>query len=71
LRTVHRRGGTAITGGSGGLGRTIIGALTIGVLRVGIAVVGLDPAYEPIAYGLFIIVAVALSIDRSANAIVK
>jgi ribose transport system permease protein len=64
-------GGTAITGGSGGLGRTIIGALTIGVLRVGIAVVGLDPAYEPIAYGLFIIVAVALSIDRSANAIVK
>ena len=64
-------GGTAITGGSGGLGRTIIGALTIGVLRVGIAVVGLDPAYEPMAYGLFIIVAVALSIDRSANAIVK
>jgi ribose transport system permease protein len=45
--------------------------LTIGVLRVGIAVVGLDPAYEPIAYGLFIIVAVALSIDRSANEIVK
>jgi ribose transport system permease protein len=64
-------GGTAITGGSGGLGRTIVGALTIGVLRVGIAVVGLDPAYEPIAYGLFIIVAVALSIDRSANPIVK
>jgi ribose transport system permease protein len=64
-------GGTAITGGSGGVGRTIIGALTIGVLRVGIAVVGLDPAYEPIAYGLFIIVAVALSIDRSANEIVK
>jgi ribose transport system permease protein len=64
-------GGTAITGGSGGLGRTIIGALTIGVLRVGIAVVGLDPAYEPIAYGFFIIVAIALSIDRSANPIVK
>ena len=64
-------GGTAITGGSGGLGRTVIGALMIGVLRVGIAVVGLDPAYEPIAYGLFIIVAVALSIDRSTSAIIK
>jgi ribose transport system permease protein len=64
-------GGTAITGGFGGLGRTIIGALTIGVLRVGIAVVGLNPAYEPIVYGLFIVVAVALSIDRSTNAIVK
>ena len=33
-------GGTAITGGFGGLGRTLIGVLTIGVLRVGIAVVG-------------------------------
>ncbi len=64
-------GGTAITGGLGGLGRTIIGALTIGVLRVGIAVVGLDPAYEPIAYGVLIIVAVALTIDRSKNSIVK
>ena len=64
-------GGTAITGGLGGLGRTIIGALTIGVLRVGIAVVGLDPAYEPIAYGVLIIVAVALTIDRPKNSIVK
>jgi ABC-type uncharacterized transport system permease subunit len=57
--------GTAITGRFHGLARTILGALTIGVLRISIAVVGLDPAYEPIAYGLFIVVAVALSIDRS------
>ena len=40
-------------------------------IAVGIAVAGVDPAYEPIAYGLFIVVAVALSIDRSINAIVK
>lgn len=64
-------GGTAITGGSGGLGRTLIGVLTIAVLRVGIAVVGLDPAYEPIAYGFLIIGAVALTIDRSKIFIVK
>ena len=64
-------GGTAITGGFGGLVRTVIGALTIGMLRVGIAVVGLDPAYEPIAYGVLIVVAVALTIDRSKTAIVK
>jgi ribose transport system permease protein len=64
-------GGTAITGGFGSLGRTLVGALTIGVLRVGIAVVGLDPAYEPIAYGVLIVIAVALTIDRSKTAIVK
>jgi ribose transport system permease protein len=64
-------GGTAITGGFGSLGRTLIGVLTIGVLRVGIAVVGLDPAYEPIAYGVLVAGAVALTIDRSKTSIVK
>ena len=64
-------GGTAITGGSGGLGRTLAGVLTIAVLRVGIAVVGLDPGYEPLAYGVVVVGAVALTIDRSKMAIVK
>jgi ribose transport system permease protein len=64
-------GGTSITGGAGGLGRTLVGVLTITVLRVGIAVVGLDPAYEPIAYGVLVAGAVALTIDRSKISIVK
>ena len=64
-------GGTAITGGFGSLGRTLVGVLTIAVLRVGIAVVGLDPAYEPIAYGVLVAGAVALTIDRSKTATVK
>jgi len=64
-------GGSAITGGVGGLMRTLVGTLTIGVLRVGMAVVGLDPAYEPIAYGILIAGAVAFTIDRSKTGIVK
>jgi len=64
-------GGTAITGGAGSLERTLVGALTIAVLRVGIAVVGLDPAYEPIAYGVLVAGGVALTIDRSKTGIVK
>jgi ribose transport system permease protein len=64
-------GGTAITGGVGGLiGRTLIGVPTISVLRVGIAVIGLDPAYEPIAYGVLVAGAVTL-VDRSKTVIVK
>jgi ribose transport system permease protein len=64
-------GGTAITGGSGGLWRTLAGVLVIAVLRVGIAVVGLDPGYEPLAYGAVIVAAVVLTIDRSRTSIVK
>jgi ribose transport system permease protein len=54
-------GGTVMTGGVGGLGRTLIGALTITVLRVGISAMGLDPAYEPIAYGVLVVGAVSLA----------
>ena len=64
-------GGTAITGGYGGLGRTFVGVLTVTVMRVGIAVIGIDPAYEPIAYGLLVVVAVALTVDRAKISIVK
>ncbi len=54
-------GGTAMTGGVGGLMRTLIGALTITVLRVGISAMGLHPAYEPIAYGVLVVAAVCLA----------
>jgi len=64
-------GGTAINGGIGGLGGTLIGTLTITVLRVGFATMGVDPAYEPIAYGVVAVAAVALTIDRSMAQIVK
>lgn len=64
-------GGTAITGGFGGLGRTFVGALIITVLRVGVGLTGVEPAYEPISYGFVIIVAVALTLDRSKLSFVK
>lgn len=64
-------GGTSITGGIGDLGRTIIGVFSIVIMRVGIAIIGVDPGYEPLAYGILIIVAVALTIDRSRMKIVK
>lgn len=64
-------GGNAMTGGIGGMGRTLIGVLTVTVLRVGIAAVGLDPAYEPIAYGVLVVLAVALTVDRSKLLVTK
>lgn len=64
-------GGTAMTGGAGGLGRTLTGALIVTVLRVGIAAIGLDPAYEPLIYGALAVAAVALTADRAATPVVK
>ena len=64
-------GGTAITGGKGGVVRTLIGALTVTVLRVGIAATGLNAAYEPIAYGILVVVAAGLVADRAPHSSVK
>lgn len=64
-------GGTAITGGHGGLFRTVIGALIVVLLRVGLSLIGVDAGFEPIFYGLLIIVAVTVTIDRSKVAVLK
>jgi ribose transport system permease protein len=64
-------GGTAITGGHGGLGRTVVGALVIVLLRVGLSRIGIDTSYEPIFYGVLIIIAVSVTIDRTKVAVIK
>lgn len=58
-------GGTSITGGSGGTWQTLIGSAIIGVLRIAFNAIGLDPAVHQLFYGLIILVALALSVDRS------
>lgn len=64
-------GGTAITGGFGGLIRTVVGVLIIVLLRSGLGLIGLDPGVEPVLYGVLIIGAISLTIDRSRLAALK
>lgn len=64
-------GGTAITGGHGSLWRSLVGALVITLLRVGLPIVGVPSAYEQILYGAIIVVAVALTLDRSKVLTIK
>jgi ribose transport system permease protein len=64
-------GGTAITGGHGTLARTLLGVCIVTVLRVGVTLAGVAPAYEPMAYGALVIVAVALTVDRRSIGIVR
>lgn len=63
-------GGTAISGGVGGVGRTLVGALVISVLRVGLDIIGVDSAVQPIVYGVIVIVAIAATVDRTRTVVV-
>ncbi|WP_340537327.1 ABC transporter permease [Nocardioides sp. GXZ039] len=64
-------GGTAITGGHGSMWRSVAGALVVTLLRVGLPIVGVPSAYEQILYGAIIVIAVALTLDRSKVLIIK
>lgn len=64
-------GGTAISGGVGGVGRTLIGVLTVTTVQIGMIVIGIDPVLQNVIFGLVIIVAVALTIDRAKLSQIK
>jgi ribose transport system permease protein len=64
-------GGTAITGGVGNIRRTLVGALIIGVIRAGMTFVGVNIFAQQIVFGAVLIVAVAITIDRTKIPIVK
>ena len=64
-------GGTAITGGVGSIWRTLIGALIISVVRIGMTFVGVNIFAQQIVFGVVLILAVAITIDRSKIPIVK
>jgi ribose transport system permease protein len=64
-------GGTALTGGAGGIGRTLIGALLVSVARVGMTFVGISVFAQQIVFGVILIVAVTVAFDRSKVLIIK
>ena len=64
-------GGTAITGGVGSIGRTMVGALIISVVRIGMTFIGVDIFAQQIVFGVMLVLAVAVTIDRSKIPIVK
>jgi ribose transport system permease protein len=64
-------GGTALTGGEGGVLHTLVGVLIVAVLANGMILLGVSPYVQQTLMGLMIIVAVGLSIDRERLRIVK
>ena len=64
-------GGTALTGGEGGVLNTLVGVLIMAVLSNGMVLLGISPDLQQGVQGVLIIVAVALSLDRARLKIVK
>lgn len=52
-------GGTSLSGGTGGVGGTIVGVLIIGVLRNGLNLLSVSPFVQAVVIGLVIVLAVA------------
>ena len=55
-------GGTSFSGGSGGVGGTVVGVLFIGVLRNGLGLMGVSSFWQDVVTGTILIA--AISIDR-------
>lgn len=64
-------GGTALTGGVGGVGSALIGAAIVTVLQNGMILMGLNPYVQDAVQGVVLITAVALTIDREKLGVIK
>lgn len=64
-------GGTPLTGGVGGVINTLIGTLIVAVIRTSMLYFEVDATRQQMVFGLILIAAIALTIDRSKLKIVK
>lgn len=64
-------GGTAISGGVGGVLSSLIGGLIAILIRVGVTISGLPPESQDVVFGIAILIAVALTTDRAKIGVVK
>ncbi|WP_044043886.1 ABC transporter permease [Octadecabacter antarcticus] len=64
-------GGTALTGGTGGVVNVLFGALFLSLLDNGMNVIGIDQYFQQAVLGAMIIFGVAVTFDRSKTPIIK
>lgn len=64
-------GGTPLTGGVGGVINTLVGTLIVVVIRSAMVYLEVDATMQQMVFGIILIVAIAMTIDRSKMRIVK
>lgn len=63
-------GGTALIGGSGNILFTIVGVFIVAIIKNGMNVTGVDAFWQKVVYGAVVLIAVAISTDRSSRSVV-
>lgn len=63
-------GGTALSGGKGSVLGTVLGVFIVSIIRNGMNFVGVDVFWQNIVFGIVVIAAVAITVDRSGRLIV-
>ncbi|NQV82118.1 MAG: ABC transporter permease [Alphaproteobacteria bacterium] len=64
-------GGTPLTGGVGGVINTLVGTLIVVVIRTAMVYLEVDATMQQMIFGVILIVAIAMTIDRSKMRVVK
>jgi ribose transport system permease protein len=64
-------GGTSLTGGSGGVFRTLAGTMLIAVFRTGMTFIGVNALAQQIVFGIILILAVCLNVGRAPKNVMK
>ncbi|MFK7838654.1 MAG: ABC transporter permease [Sulfitobacter sp.] len=64
-------GGTPLTGGVGGMMNTLVGTLIVVVIRSAMVYLQVDATMQQMVFGVILIVAIALTIDRTKMGTVK
>jgi ribose transport system permease protein len=64
-------GGTPLTGGVGGVMNTLVGTLIVVVIRTAMVYLEVDATMQQMVFGIILIIAIALTIDRSKMRTVK
>ncbi|WP_245823346.1 ABC transporter permease [Antarctobacter heliothermus] len=64
-------GGTPLTGGVGGVMNTLVGTLIVVVIRSAMVYLEVDATMQQMIFGIILIAAIAMTIDRSKMRIVK
>ena len=63
-------GGTALSGGKGSVLGTVLGVFIVSIIRNGLNFSGVDVFWQNIVFGIVVIAAVAITVDRSGRNIV-
>jgi ribose transport system permease protein len=63
-------GGTSLTGGRGNILGTVMGVFIVSIIQNGMNFIGVSAYWQSVVFGLFILAAVAISVDRSTRGLV-